>query len=300
MLRGWITVLGAGTALSATSCSLGMGRAIRHVRASLVSEVESLKPGQSFWVGLRLEMAKGWHTSWRNPGDSGQATRVAWTLPSGFEAGPLVWPAPERIPVGPLVNYGYQGEILLLAEITPPPTIPESSVVIGCRMGWLECQEACLPGRADLAIALPVRAESPQPSEKVAALFREARRLVPVEAGGWTVERRGGSGESTLFLRPPEALGPPPEKAYFFPDVPQVVDHAASQNLRGEGRGWGLEIVPDPNARRPLGALTGVLVVQAAGARRALQIGAGWRTAPSVDRSESEGRPRVPQEENKR
>ncbi len=69
------------------------------VQAELLAEPASIVPGQPFWVAVRLRMKAGWHTYWRNPGDSGEATTIAWQLPSGFEAGPIVWPAPSRLPV---------------------------------------------------------------------------------------------------------------------------------------------------------------------------------------------------------
>ncbi len=68
-------------------------------------------------VALRLSMEKGWHTYWRNPGDSGLPTTLEWKLPAGVEAGPIEWPAPHVLPAGPLVNYGYDGEVLLLVEL---------------------------------------------------------------------------------------------------------------------------------------------------------------------------------------
>ena len=76
-------------------------------------------PGEPLTVALRLAIAKGWHTYWRNPGDSGLPTTLAWKLPAGVAAGPIEWPAPRALPVGPLVNYGYEGEVLHLVTLTP-------------------------------------------------------------------------------------------------------------------------------------------------------------------------------------
>ena len=71
------------------------------VRVELISEAAGIEPGGAVWVGIRQRIAPGWHTYWINPGDSGEPMTVAWTLPRGVAAGPLVWPHPERIPVGP-------------------------------------------------------------------------------------------------------------------------------------------------------------------------------------------------------
>ena len=89
-----------------------------HVEAELVAAKTALVPGEPITVALRLTIEKGWHTYWRNPGDSGLPTTLAWKLPAGIAAGPIEWPAPRALPVGPLVNYGYEGEVLHLVELT--------------------------------------------------------------------------------------------------------------------------------------------------------------------------------------
>jgi DsbC/DsbD-like thiol-disulfide interchange protein len=61
-----------------------------NVKARLVSEVAAVGPGQQFWVALELDIREGWHTYWRNPGDSGEPTKLAWQLPPGFTAGDIV------------------------------------------------------------------------------------------------------------------------------------------------------------------------------------------------------------------
>jgi hypothetical protein len=85
-----------------------------HVEAELVSAVRSIEPGKPFTVALRLKHDEHWHTYWKNPGDSGMATAIQWSLPAGFAAGPIEWPTPRRIPIPPLANFGYDGEIYLL------------------------------------------------------------------------------------------------------------------------------------------------------------------------------------------
>jgi thiol:disulfide interchange protein DsbD len=76
------------------------------VRVELISETAGIEPGGSLWVGIRQRIAPGWHTYWINPGDSGEPMTVAWDLPRGVEHGPLVWPHPEPIPVGPAMSFG--------------------------------------------------------------------------------------------------------------------------------------------------------------------------------------------------
>jgi thiol:disulfide interchange protein DsbD len=91
------------------------------VEAELVPERTAWVPGQPTTVALRLKMKPGWHVYWQNPGDSGLPTTIDWKLPAGFTAGPIQWPAPHALPAGPLINYGYEGEVLHLIDLKVPP-----------------------------------------------------------------------------------------------------------------------------------------------------------------------------------
>ncbi len=160
----------------------------RHVQASLVAETESIQPGQPLHVAIRLQMEDGWHTYWKNPADSGLPTRVSWRLPAGLSAGPLQWPRPQRLAAPPLVSYGYEREVLLPVEIAVDASLPPGSTIeLAGRVDWLECRESCIPGKAELSLVLPVRAEAPRPSD-VARSFAETRALLPVAAPDWRVQ----------------------------------------------------------------------------------------------------------------
>ncbi len=110
--------------LGATALALALGPpsasadAVRtaHVEAELVAADNALVPGGRTTLALRLKLAPGWHTYWLNPGDSGLPTTLAWTLPEGVAAGPIQWPAPKALPAGPLLNYGYEDEVLHLVD----------------------------------------------------------------------------------------------------------------------------------------------------------------------------------------
>jgi DsbC/DsbD-like thiol-disulfide interchange protein len=91
-----------------------------HLTAELVPQTQGIAPGQTTHVALRQKIDKGWHTYWRNSGDSGEPTVIAWTLPAGWTAGEIIWAAPSRQPTGPLMNYGYAGEVLLPVPVTAP------------------------------------------------------------------------------------------------------------------------------------------------------------------------------------
>ena len=116
-----------------------------HVEAQLVSDQLSAQPGKPVLVGLKLRMIPDWHTYWKNPGDSGLPTRIHWELPQGWKAGPIQWPYPSLLPVGPLMNYGYEDDVVLLSELTPPADAKPGTADIKARVEWLVCKDICVP-----------------------------------------------------------------------------------------------------------------------------------------------------------
>jgi thiol:disulfide interchange protein DsbD len=235
--------------------------ASKHVQPELVADVESIAAGRPFQAGLRLRMDPEWHTYWKYPGDSGLATRLTWKLPDGFQAGPIECPYPEVFKQGPVTSYGFKDEVLLPVTITPPATLATgSSVTVAARADWLECREACLPGRRELSLVLPVRAEAPRASAQAPA-FAAARTRLPQAGAGWAFEARETPDRVMLAVRPPRGQAAI-HKATFFPDRGQLIDHAAAQTwTRGAGAtgGYRLEMTPAPNVARPQGAIEGVL-----------------------------------------
>lgn len=270
------TLIEAGRAAALAVACVGVALAAsRHVQASLVSEHESIRPGKPFWAGLRLRMEPGWHTYWKNPGDSGLPTRIKWTLPDGFEAGPLEWPYPQTFTQGPVTSYGYEHEVLLPVQIKPPASLtPGRPVTIAARADWLECADTCIPGRAELSLTLPVTADTPRAAPSEAAAFAEARRRLPALPTGWTFDASETAAGLELAMRPPKAMGSMPQ-AYFFPEQPEVLDHASPQKLTRTAAAYRLALAPAPNAARPPARLTGVLVVHdPGGTARAVRVDA--------------------------
>lgn len=130
-----------------------------HVRAELVAYVpQGIEPGRTFWVGVKLTHQPQWHTYWENPGDTGLATSLVWDIPPDMSAGDIVWPAPKPIPVaGGMVNYGYEGTVLLPVELTVAPEFSAEQIDVKVRADWLACRVECIPESADLTLRLPAR-----------------------------------------------------------------------------------------------------------------------------------------------
>ena len=145
----------------------------------LVSEARSVAPGTTFWVGVRQRIDPGWHTYWVNPGDSGEPMTIEWQLPPGLSAGPVAWPHPHRIPVGPAMSFGYTDEVVLPVPITASAALaPGTSVTLGGQASWLVCEKICIPEEAPVSLTLAVGPASPDAAG--AALLARARRAVPV------------------------------------------------------------------------------------------------------------------------
>jgi len=180
--------LAAALAIASALPSLAAPVRTERVTAELLSDRTAAVAGQPVTVGLRLVMDKGWHTYWRNPGDSGLPTRIGWTLPAGWVAGPIQWPYPEAQRVGPLMNYGYSNEVVLLSTLTPPANASPGPVTLTAKADWLVCEDICIPEKATLTLALPVVASPSEAKPAQASLFDQARASLPVDAKGWRAE----------------------------------------------------------------------------------------------------------------
>ncbi len=188
MAVGLVARLAGGFSLSGSAVDTD------NVKARLVSEVSAVAPGQSFWVALEFNIRDGWHTYWRNPGDSGQATTLKWQLPPGFTAGDIVWTTPHRFEIPPLVNYGYAKHAVHLVNITAPKDLqPGTPVVLAAKASWLVCSDVCIPEDAQLQLTLPVNGSAGAVDPADSALFTAARGELPsAELAATTARIEGG------------------------------------------------------------------------------------------------------------
>ncbi len=229
-----------------------------HVRAELLSEQTSIRPGQSFWMAVRLNIIPGWHTYWKNPGDSGEAMRLRWELPPGWQSGDIHWPWPERLPVGPLMNFGYAGVAWMLVPITPPPELASAPQRLEVQAKWLVCEEECIPESGTLALSLPVSTQTPQPSAEAPAIAEVRHRLPqPLDGIELEVVDAGSLRLHLGRLNSQEKL----QSAWFFPEQYGLVELAASQILADGPQGQTLTLQRGDLRGQPLEGLSGTLVV---------------------------------------
>jgi DsbC/DsbD-like thiol-disulfide interchange protein/cytochrome c biogenesis protein CcdA len=209
------------------AAALGEPPALRtdNLDSRLVAAHTAVVPGEPLRIGLWLQHDPEWHTYWLNPGDSGLPTRIDLDLPPGFSAGPIQWPIPERLPAGPLVNFGYSDTIVLPLDLAVPANIDAERVTIRARADWLICMVECIPGDGEYTLTLPV-ASTAQADPRWAADFDRAERRQPAPAGRAAAI---SFTDETVELRLPAELTPAPAAAWtFFPATPQVVSNTAA------------------------------------------------------------------------
>ena len=166
----------------------------------LLSHAEA-RAGETVTAAIELRMPPHVHTYWRNPGESGMLTTIEWVLPEGISAGPIQWPVPEKFEVGGITTYGYHGEILLLVPLKLAPDLKPGSLELNAKVSWLECEELCVPGNANVKATLAVGDES-KPSTHV-ELLDAAKARLPKDgsalsaSGAW---ERTGSGDSRPLI----------------------------------------------------------------------------------------------------
>ncbi len=209
-----------------------------HVDVELVPEVLTIQPGQPFSVAVRLKPEKDWHSYWKNAGDAGLATTIKWTLPEGFQAGDIQWPAPKRLPVpGDVVNYGYEAETMLLTQVTAPANLPVGrSVQLKAHVAWLVCAEVCVPGEANLTAPVKVVAGAPQVDPKWVKAFAATRQLLPVAIKGLDLRAETTDNGYNLVAEParPGAVWPTGD-VFFFSQDETVIESGAAQPVKVDG-----------------------------------------------------------------
>ena len=227
-----------------------------HIDVELISATTRVEPGQILTVALRLNPDEHWHTYWKNSGDSGLATQIDWVLPEGFKAGPIQWPAPERIDVGPLANYGYGEEVLLLTDIEVPERVP-ANVSISAAAFWLVCEDICIPGDAELTLNLPAGPAAPDPVW--AGRISEVRTALPSSLKGLQVEAVLAAKQEWILSLPRAAI-PDVGKLSFFPDEEGWIEYASPQRMYEQDETIHLRFAAAAGADKMQGDLTGVLV----------------------------------------
>ncbi|NLB34367.1 MAG: thioredoxin fold domain-containing protein [Elusimicrobia bacterium] len=185
----------------------------------LVNKSEWISPGEVFEIGLLFLMEDGWHTYWQNPGDSGMAPIIEWSLPEGFTIGQVSWPYPKKYDEGSYEVFGHDNFLLLKAQVNPPDKMTSvQRITFGAKANWLICKDICLSEQAEFSLTLPVK-EEPAPILKIwEHYFEKTESMLPIEDPSWSFRALRENGDIKLLASPPKNF---PQKrlenAEFFP-----------------------------------------------------------------------------------
>ncbi len=229
------------------------------LRAELVAQApDGVVAGKSVQLGLLVEHQPHWHTYWKNPGDSGLPTMLQWTLPAGVTAGEIEWPTPQRLPIGTLLNYGYEGTVLLPVEVAVPVDFRGESLDVRLHADWLVCKDVCIPETGDFALSVPAQAAT----AGHAALFAAARQALPQPVPGAQASAavEGGALVIKVAGLPAAWQG---QALHLFPEMPGVIDNAAPVRESWAGGAWSARVPLDP--QRSAAPATMPLVLAAPG-----------------------------------
>jgi len=250
---------GAALLLGAAS-ALAEGTPIPHGTLELIARNQWIAAGHTLDLGLRFQLETGWHIYWVNPGDSGEPPRVEWQLPPGLTAGAMEWPTPRRLETASIVDYGYEDTVLLIVPLHAAASLAaQPPVRLGAQVRLLVCShEMCIPGKAELALTLPVKSQAPAPDALTADLFAATRKSLPrPAAGNWRFSVADANDSFELTAK----VGHQITQVVFFPLAESQIENAAPQKLLAEKAEFRLTLRKSDRLLKPIERLKGVLVL---------------------------------------
>ena len=219
----------------------------QHLSVELTSLAPSVSPGGQVTVGLVVTLEEHWHVYWVNAGDSGEPPALKWTLPAGVTSGPMQFPTPSRLPLGPLMDFGYEDSTAFPFQISVAPSVKPGRIHLDAKVNWLVCREVCIPGKGHLGLDLNVAPNAPAGQElgALGAAIKSLPRPLPPRVQFSVL---GGRDEFVLTLL---NLGDiKADDVEFYPFDPDQIVNAADQDFEPLPNGFRLRIplAPDPNA----------------------------------------------------
>lgn len=209
-----------------------------HTRVSLLLAGSAAKPGDTVLAAVRLQMDAGWHTYWRNGGDSGGPTKIEWELPKGITAGETQWPVPEKFSLEGSNTYIYHDEALLLVPLKLAADLKPGSVELKAKVSWLECENICVPGNDTVSATLEI-GDTPKPSAD-AGQITAAQSKLPGSSNGlevravWEPPTDAKTRNAILQWKTPDASA----GADFFPEAADDFEVATTTEKLPSEPGW--------------------------------------------------------------
>ena len=231
----------------------------QHAHVELLARQSAIAPATDLQVGVHFVLDPGWHIYWINPGDSGQPPSLQWHLPTGFTAGEIQWPRPNRMhPSKELTDYGYHDEVLLPVTLHAPPSLAAApQVQIEADAKWLICREVCIPEHAQLRLTMPLASRASE-NQQSAPIFAASKKLLPQPLPrNWKVQAKSTPDEFLLTI----LTGTRIIKAEFFPLDPGLIDNPSPQKLQPLSTGMRMTLKKSDLLVKPIAVLRGVLVI---------------------------------------
>lgn len=228
-----------------------------HVVVSLVSELSEVQENQNFYIGLKFLIERKWHIYWKNPGDSGTSPRVKWL--NAPQVGDFDWPAPKKIPLEPLANYGYEEEVIL-PMIVSVSEISGNTLTISGTFEWLVCKVECIPGSAQLDLEIPVKAQSKESSyaQEIQSYLKKVPLKVHDIKSTFTHDTQNQIVSLNIKSKIKDLTG-----AYFFPYDGNLIQHASPQQfLKNEDGTISLVISQSESLSDAISDFSGVVEIQ--------------------------------------
>jgi thiol:disulfide interchange protein DsbD len=195
------------------------------VKIRLLAEKTQTNANDEIWIGIEQSIAPHWHTYWQNPGDSGTITRTNWHLPDGFEISDIHWPTPKRLPYGPLMNYGFENNVVLLQKLKLPQNLPNGKITLKADIELLVCKEECIPEYSTYTLTLNGE------NEDNTAFFEKAVSKLPVKVN-WPASFTQTDTSFKLKTTLPDEIANDikPETLTFYPIDWGLIENAKTQS----------------------------------------------------------------------
>ena len=206
-------------------------------RIELLTESNSIEPGDELLVGFKFSLSPGWHTYWVNPGDAGEGASIKWNLPRDVKASNILWPGPERIPVEPLMTFGYEDEVVLLTKIYTSKNT-DIPLTLNALVSWYTCKEICIPQEAEVSIPIKLGFKSPSSSNK---LLKQTLENVPTPFKG---TYRVQSLDDSYIIQGQFENNKQYDSIYFFPRFYGLTDYVESQLYEKNKDSFSLQVQP--------------------------------------------------------